>query len=415
MAKKWGKADVRKPSSIQTPKGTMLMIPREKGLLRIYVPMGIEGQDADRDTVTLEQASEYVKPLFKPYKFDFERCNWWSAYSLGQRHSERNRHDGNRMFLAGDSVHNNSPLIGLGLNVSVHDAWNLGWKIAMSFSCPSDMDRNALLSTYEAERLPIAKTLVHYDRNWTSLFNKALVEPAVFIQRYIEFRNFSDGYRWNYPDSSLIDRATSKQELASKLFVGESFTHARVSMHADGQTYWTCSRLRADGRFNIILLAGDWDNAQQKARVQTFCQKLEEEKDGRSLLYTRYPYPWKSSSTFYNYDKSNCDRGRPHSLINLLTIHTGGDETPLLDFPTAVRGPYHRLYGWDYSRVLVDMARPYDRYADGKAYEAWGVDRARGAVVVLRPDMHIGWLGDLEDFDALEGYFSGLLGATWKE
>nr|WNS47927.1 CapL [Capnodium sp. TTI-000886] len=404
--------DIRKPTAIQTPKGSMLLISREKGLLRIYVPFGEDGKDATRESVTLEDARALCKDAFKPYHFDFERCQWWSSYSLGQRHSDHAAHTGNRIFLCGDAVHNNSPLIGLGLNVSAQDAWNLGWKIALAFKAPQGVDRKALLSTYEAERLPVAKTLVWYDRNWTSLFNKALVEPMVIIQRYHEFRNFSDAYVLNYPDSSLVARQVSNQAVSSKLRVGESFNHTRIAMHSDGQTYWTCGRLRSDGRFHVILLAGDWSSPKQKDRIETFCDNLtKSSKGGSSLLYNRYPYCF--DSHYYNYDKSSPDIGKPGSMLNFTTIHTSKEEIPLLDFPEAMRGPFHPVFGWDYSRVLVDSDRPYDRYCDGAAYDAWGVDRTKGAVVVLRPDLHVGWIGDLEDFGSMEKYFENIFGKAW--
>jgi phenol 2-monooxygenase len=405
-------ADIRKPTGVQTAKGTMLVIPREKGLLRIYIPFGEDGKDATRSGVTLEQARAQVKAAFKPYKFDFERCQWWSAYSLGQRHSEKATDpDSQRIFLCGDAVHNNSPLIGLGLNVSAQDAWNLGWKIALALKAPKALNRKALYDTYEAERLPVAKTLVWYDRNWTSIFNKALVEPGVIIQRYYEFRNFSDAYVLNYPDSALISRQVSDQSVASKLLVGESFTHARVAMHADAQTYWTSSRLEANGQFHIVLLAGDLIAEAQKQRVDALCDKLVAGEGRSSLLYDRYPYCF--PSTYYNYDRSDADRGAPKSLINLLTIHTSQQDFPLTQVHEALRGPYHPSFGWDSSRVLIDADIPYDRYCDGTAYETWGVDRSKGALLVLRPDLHIGWAGQLEDYEKLEAYFKKSLGDAW--
>lgn len=46
---------------------------------------------------------------------------------------------------------------------------------------------------------------------------------------------------------------------------------------------------------------------------------------------------------------------------------------------------------------------------DGNAYEGYGVDKERGCVVALRPDGYTGFIGGLEDVDALEGYFEGCL------
>lgn len=52
------------------------------------------------------------------------------------------------VFLAGDAAHVHSPAGGQGLNTGIQDAYNLGWKLATG--------DDALLDTYEAERLPVA-------------------------------------------------------------------------------------------------------------------------------------------------------------------------------------------------------------------------------------------------------------------
>jgi 2-polyprenyl-6-methoxyphenol hydroxylase-like FAD-dependent oxidoreductase len=58
-----------------------------------------------------------------------------------------------RVFLAGDAAHVHSPAGGQGLNTSVQDAYNLGWKLGAVLR---DGAPAALLDTYEEERRPIA-------------------------------------------------------------------------------------------------------------------------------------------------------------------------------------------------------------------------------------------------------------------
>ncbi|MEU6313572.1 FAD-dependent monooxygenase [Streptomyces sp. NPDC047014] len=58
-----------------------------------------------------------------------------------------------RVFLAGDSAHVHSPAGGQGLNTSVQDAYNLGWKLAAVLRGGA---RPALLDSYEEERMPVA-------------------------------------------------------------------------------------------------------------------------------------------------------------------------------------------------------------------------------------------------------------------
>ena len=64
---------------------------------------------------------------------------WWSVYEIGQRLTDkfdgRSRKRGfdpalPHVFICGDACHTHSPKAGQGMNVSMGDAFNLGWKLA---------------------------------------------------------------------------------------------------------------------------------------------------------------------------------------------------------------------------------------------------------------------------------------------
>ena len=61
-------------------------------------------------------------------------------------------HRRNRMFIAGDAAHLNSPKGGMGMNGGIHDAWCLA-DLLMEVANGGDPDR---LDKYEARRRPIA-------------------------------------------------------------------------------------------------------------------------------------------------------------------------------------------------------------------------------------------------------------------
>lgn len=71
---------------------------------------------------------------------------WTSTYRANMRMVSRYRVGD--VFLAGDAAHVHSPAGGQGLNTGIQDAYNLGWKLAAG--------DDALLDSYEAERLPVA-------------------------------------------------------------------------------------------------------------------------------------------------------------------------------------------------------------------------------------------------------------------
>jgi 2-polyprenyl-6-methoxyphenol hydroxylase-like FAD-dependent oxidoreductase len=62
-----------------------------------------------------------------------------------------------RVFLAGDAAHVHSPAGGQGLNTSVQDAYNLGWKLGAVLRGGAPV---SLLDTYEEERRPIAADML---------------------------------------------------------------------------------------------------------------------------------------------------------------------------------------------------------------------------------------------------------------
>jgi 2-polyprenyl-6-methoxyphenol hydroxylase-like FAD-dependent oxidoreductase len=81
--------------------------------------------------------------------------NWFSTYRVHHRVADRFR-DG-RAFLLGDAGHIHSPAGGQGMNTGIGDAMNLGWKLA---ACLRGRADDALLDTYETERIGFARRLV---------------------------------------------------------------------------------------------------------------------------------------------------------------------------------------------------------------------------------------------------------------
>ena len=83
-----------------------------------------------------------------------QEVTWSSAYSMSARLSEAYRVG--RVFLGGDAAHVHPATGGQGLNTSIQDAYNLGWKLAAVLSGAPDQ----LLDTYQLERRPIAADML---------------------------------------------------------------------------------------------------------------------------------------------------------------------------------------------------------------------------------------------------------------
>jgi 2-polyprenyl-6-methoxyphenol hydroxylase-like FAD-dependent oxidoreductase len=83
-----------------------------------------------------------------------QSVSWASAYTMNARLADSYRVG--RVLLAGDAAHIHPPTGGQGLNTSVQDAYNLGWKLAAVLRGAPD----TLLETYEEERRPIAASVL---------------------------------------------------------------------------------------------------------------------------------------------------------------------------------------------------------------------------------------------------------------
>jgi len=84
------------------------------------------------------------------------QTNWFTTYKLHHRMAENFR--AQRCFLIGDAAHIHSPVGGQGMNTGLQDAYNLAWKLA---GVVNGQIKPAILDSYAAERMPVAKELLN--------------------------------------------------------------------------------------------------------------------------------------------------------------------------------------------------------------------------------------------------------------
>ncbi|HEY4244318.1 MAG TPA: FAD-dependent oxidoreductase [Kofleriaceae bacterium] len=115
-------------------------------LMQIQAPIAPEGDfDVSAAALTAFVRERSGLPL------TVTRVPWGSAYQMNARLADAYRRG--RVFLVGDAAHIHPPTGGQGLNTSVQDAYNLGWKLAARAP-------DALLDSYEAERRPLAAEML---------------------------------------------------------------------------------------------------------------------------------------------------------------------------------------------------------------------------------------------------------------
>lgn len=119
-------------------------------LFQIQAPVALEG-DVDLSAAGL---TALVAARSGRSDIQVQSVSWASAYTMSARLA--NHYRMGRIFLVGDAAHVHPPTGGQGLNTSVQDAYNLGWKLAAAISGVPE----ALLDSYEEERRPIAASML---------------------------------------------------------------------------------------------------------------------------------------------------------------------------------------------------------------------------------------------------------------
>jgi 2-polyprenyl-6-methoxyphenol hydroxylase-like FAD-dependent oxidoreductase len=213
-----------------------------------------------RDDVTFEAVIPSLRKEAGA-ELDFKACTWFSTYRIHHRSAARFRD--RRCFLLGDAAHIHSPVGAQGMNTGLQDAYNLGWKLALVVKGQAS---EALLETYEDERIPVARRLLNTtDRafklivadNWLAgLFRtKILARIAAYAMsrksiQDVAFRTVSQ-IGINYRKSPL---SKSLQPLpAAAPQAGDRFPWLRLQLKADGPVEDLYGKLD-DTKFNLIVI-----------------------------------------------------------------------------------------------------------------------------------------------------------------
>ena len=391
--------DVRFKSLIQSAHdGSILIIPREGGyLFRLYIEMDKldVGERVSNRHITSDDLIAKARKILNPYTLDVKEISWWSVYEIGQRLCDKfddvAAGDAGRLprvFIAGDACHTHSPKAGQGMNVSMQDGFNLGWKLA---SVLRDRCSPHLLQTYSAERQAIAQELIDFDREWAevlSSFSKPLADgddkafdPAETQRYFVRHGRYTAGTAAHYRPSILTGDAMH-QHLATGLTIGMRFHSAPVIRMADARPLQLGHTIRADGRWRIFAFAGADDSAGPDSGIRALCKYLSDSSDSPVRRYTPAG--------------SDID-----SVIDVRAIfqhqHT---DLAIEEMPAFLIPKKGRFDLQDYEKIFcADVQGSQD------IFTMRGIDRQQGCMVIVRPDQYIGHILPLDGYDQLLAYF----------
>nr|MBX2886687.1 FAD-dependent monooxygenase [Granulosicoccus sp.] len=387
--------DIRLKCAIQSADaGSLLIIPREGGyMVRLYIELDEleEGERASDRQVSADELIAKAKTIFKPYRFDAAEVAWCSAYEIGQRvcdafdnvSNEELSEQTPNIFIAGDACHTHSPKAGQGMNVSMADAFNLGWKLA---AVVRGQAPKALLKTYSAERRAKAKELIDFDRDMARLFSekpKSAEEAEQFQQYFKKHGRYTAGVETRY-SASMITGNSTHQDLATGLTIGKRFHSAPVTRVADAKPMQLGHVLKADGRWRLIAFAPQGDNGVEGGPIAQLCETLDAP-DGLIRNFTS------ADADIDSVIDVRAVFQQHHQDINIELL-------PALLLP--VKG---RLSLTDYEKVFCPAATGPD------IFEMRGIDRERGALLLVRPDQYVAQVLPLEAVNDLSDFVSRIL------
>lgn len=395
--------DIRYKSAVQSAHGNLLVIPREGGyLVRLYVEMdklGDEERVASRG-ITVDHLVATAQRILHPYTLEVKEVPWWSVYEIGQRICDKYDdvpagETGSRLprvFIAGDACHTHSPKAGQGMNFSMQDTFNLGWKLA---SVLRGQCAPQLLHTYSDERQVVAQQLIDFDREWARMFSDRAkqvaggeaegVDPKEFQRYFEQHGRFTAGVGTHYRPSMVTGEATH-QGLARGFTIGMRFHSAPVVRITDARPIQLGHCGKADGRWRLYAFAGANDNIQEQTGLRALCRFLEEAPKSPVRRYTRAG--------------QDVD-----AVFDLRAIFQQGHrELAIESMPALLLPPKGRLRLLDYEKVFCA-----DRRNGPDIFEARGIDRQQGALVVVRPDQYVAHVLPLDAHQALAEFFAGFM------
>jgi phenol 2-monooxygenase len=391
--------DVRQKCLISSAnEGNVLILPREGGyVFRMYVELDKLRPDekAAQRKFSQDDMIAAANRIIKPYSLDVKEVVWWSIYDIGHSITDKfddvpqgvNRNP--RVFTAGDACHTHSPKAGQGMNVSMQDTFNLGWKLIHVLQGRADPK---LLRSYSKERLTEAKRLVETDHEWARIMSAPTTqaeregkeEPRI-IRQFKANLEFTGGTAVKY-DPSYLFVASPHQALAKGLEVGRRFHSAPVVRVSDAKQMQLGHVAEADARWRIYAFAGQNDGTHADSAIRQLADWLETDPASPVVRHTR--------------------KGEDiDAIIDVRAVFQQTfDQLAYEHMPSLLKPKTGKLGLQDHEKAFC-----VDHKGLGNIFDMRGIDRDQGCMVVVRPDQYVAHVLPLNARAELSAYFAGVL------
>lgn len=289
----------------------------------------------------------------------------------------------------------------------MQDSYNLGWKLA---SVIHGVAPHRLLETYQQERLPVAKRLIEFDKRICSGMLEAENTFNEDHRKALEEENTSmAGIGVAYEPNMVIFKKSSyrrtrshghsealmNSDLPKALRLGARLPSSLVLSHADSQPCEFQRIFKSTGEWNLVVFGGDISVKRQRQRVENVAKALASPNSTIQKIRSR-------RRTF-----RDCMFGS----ISIYLLHSASrTDIDIGSLPEIFR-PIDDDIGFDYGKVFADNQSYH--VGGGKAYEEFGI-LPSGCLVLLRPDQHIAFKGELDHVGDLEQFLQSFQSGGFK-
>ncbi|KAJ9395911.1 hypothetical protein DTO282F9_7156 [Paecilomyces variotii] len=258
----WSKTAVRSHDGF-----SILFIPRERNLTRLYVELSAtDGERIDKSLATPEYVMNKAREIMAPFKMEWKSIEWFGNYVVSQRVANHFSDPELQMFIAGDAGHTHSALAAQGANTSMHDSFNLAWKLNLVIR---DVAERSLLTTYEHERRKIAQDLINFDAEHVKAFADS---DEALARNFDENIRFISGVGAEY-SNNVLNLFSPGQTFNGSLKPGALVSPpTRVTRYVDANPVDFQLDIPMLGQFRMYIFAPDVHAS--KTFISSICASL---------------------------------------------------------------------------------------------------------------------------------------------
>ncbi|KOS16683.1 Phenol 2-monooxygenase [Escovopsis weberi] len=363
--------------------GSILIVPRERNMTRLYIELKASAR-IDRHELGQAFVMEQARKIMAPFSIDWKYIEWFGRYQVGQRVASHFADPQLNVFIAGDASHTHSPKSAQGMNTSLHDSWNLAWKLNLAVR---GFAKEILLASYESERRKIALDLVNFDYEHANRI--AAGDAVAMAENFRANVRFISGIGAVYGDSDINwVKSRDGVDIWGAVQPGCLLPPAKATRYIDSNPVDIQLDIPTLGQFRIYILVRDVMTS--TLFLDTFCESLalpdsliNQLSAAASVSYAQSPRAPSPEDIFSRPERYNAVS---HLFTFALITANQKSEIELSDLPELLQDSRWTIYLDDVPRMDTKNTHCIHKWLGSFAPN-------EVAIINVRPDGYVGSVG----------------------